>query len=264
VVEVLVAEGDRVEAGQVLARLSGKELRQADLARARQELLAAQQSLTDLQAEPELVKAQAQAAVTQAELAVQKAQETLDDLNKKSSPDPLEVAQAEAQLALAQAQFEKAKTDAETLKDGVDPALLEAAQARLTTAQAAVASAETSLAALELRAPLAGVVVSLNLKPGSFIAAGQPALTLVDFSAWILKTDDLTELEVVQIKLGQAVSLTLDALPDQPINGTVARISPRFEDRRGDVTYTVTIVLENPAEAARWGMTGQVVFSEDK
>jgi multidrug efflux pump subunit AcrA (membrane-fusion protein) len=263
VVEVLVAEGDSVEAGQVLARLSGKELRQADLARARQELLAAQQALTNLQANPELIKAQAQAAVAQAELAVQKAQDTLDELNKKSSPDPLEVAQAEAQLALAQAQFEKAKSDAETLKDGVDPSLLEAAQARLDSAQAAVTSAETSLAALELRAPLAGTVVSLNLKPGAFITAGQPALTLADFSGWIVKTDDLTELEVVQIKLAQTVSITLDALPGQPITGTVIAINPRYEERRGDVTYTVTIALNNPADAARWGMTGQVVFSED-
>jgi multidrug resistance efflux pump len=150
------------------------------------------------------------------------------------------------------------------LKDGIDSTLLEAAQARLNTAQEAVTSAEASLAALELRAPLAGTLVSLNLKPGSFIAAGQPALTLADFSGWVLKTDDLTELEVVQIKLGQTVSITLDALPDQPITGTVMTINPRFEDRRGDVTYTVTIALKNPAEAARWGMTGQVVFSEGK
>jgi HlyD family secretion protein len=84
---------------------------------------------------------------------------------------------------------------------------------------------------------------------------------LVDFSAWVLETDDLTELEVVKVALGQSVSITLDALPDQIITGKVIAINPRYEDRRGDVTYTVTIALDNPAEAARWGMTGQVVFS---
>jgi multidrug resistance efflux pump len=264
VAEVLIAEGDSVKAGQVLARLNGKELRETDLARARQELLAAQQAQTNLQADPELVKAQAQAAVAQAEISLQKAQDALDELNKKASPDPLEVAQAEAQVALTQAQLEKAQNDAETLNDGVDPALLEAAQARLTTAQAGVASAQASLDALELRAPVAGMVVGLNLKPGEFIAAGQPALTLADFSTWVVKTDDLTELEVVQIKIGQTVSITLDALPDQPLKGVVTAISQRFEDRRGDVTYTVTISVDNPFETARWGMTGQISFSEAK
>jgi HlyD family secretion protein len=99
---------------------------------------------------------------------------------------------------------------------------------------------------------------------GQFVTAGIPTLTIADFSHWLVKTDDLTELEVVEVQLGQAVSITLDALPDKPLKGKVTAISDRFEDRRGDVTFTVTISLDSPSEAMRWGMTGQVTFSQDK
>jgi hypothetical protein len=44
------------------------------------------------------------------------------------------------------------------------------------------------------------------------------------------------------------------------MTGQVSFIAPQYEEKRGDVTYTVTIVLDNLAEGARWGMTGQVLF----
>jgi HlyD family secretion protein len=62
------------------------------------------------------------------------------------------------------------------------------------------------------------------------------------------------------VQAGQAVSVALDALPEDLMNGRVTFIAPRFEEKRGDVTYTVTIALDNLAEGARWGMTGQVLF----
>lgn len=326
VLEVLVAEGDIVSKGQVLARLSGGELRTLEWVRAEQELLAAQQNLDDLQSNPELTKAQSAAAVANAEKALSDAKRQLDDLKNPdavlvsqlearitlleqqlaqaqedlqdiedrtdpdeielaqakvtvadleksladvqetldtlNNPDPVLVAQLEGSLPLLDAQLAAAQANAASLADGVDDDLLALANARLATAQAALSSAQANAAAIELRAPADGTVVGLNLLPGQVVSAGLPVLTIADLTTWVVKTDDLTELEVVAVTQGETVTIILDAIPDAPINGTVRQIAQRYEAPRGDVTYTVTIRLSNVPASLRWGMTGQVQFSE--
>ncbi|MFZ6026235.1 MAG: HlyD family secretion protein [Chloroflexota bacterium] len=237
---------------------------EARLALLEQQLADAEEKLQNIEAltNPDpLELAQAKVTVADLEVSLADAQEALDALN---NPDPLLVAQLEASLPLLEAELATARNSAASLADGVDDDLLAAAQARLKTAQAVLALAEANVASAELRAPAAGTIVGLNLLPGQVVAAGVPVLTLADLGTWVVKTDDLTELEVVAIADGQAVKIILDALPDMPIDGTVSEIAQRFEDRRGDVTYTVTITLAGAPASVRWGMTGQVQFPEDQ
>jgi multidrug resistance efflux pump len=105
-----------------------------------------------------------------------------------------------------------------------------------------------------------GTVIGLSLQEGEFVTAGQPLLALTDFSEWVIKTDDLTELEVIDVKNGQTVEIILDAFPETLMTGSIVDIASRYEEKRGDVTFTVTITLDNLADGARWGMTGQVIF----
>ena len=114
-------------------------------------------------------------------------------------------------------------------------AALASAQAGLATAQAAVAAAQANLAAaqlkqdsVELKAPFAGTVAVQNLTVGQSISAGQPAATLADLTQWEVQTDDLTELEVVNIKVGQSVTVKLDALPDVTLTGVVKSIATQY------------------------------------
>lgn len=261
VAEVLVQEGDAVQAGQVIARLAGKEVGLADLARAEQEVLAADQSLKDLRASSYSSAAQARAAVADAEKAVEVAQEQLED-RIDADADPVDIKQAEAQLALARAERWNANQQADALNQGIDPDVEASLMAQHNTAQTSLARAQYVVDNLELRAPSDGVISSVQLNAGQFIPAGQAAVTLADFSEWVVKTDDLTELEVVDIQVGQPVSIILDALADAPMTGKVTQIASRYEEKRGDVTYTVTIAVENPNPTARWGMTGQVIFEQ--
>lgn len=71
-------------------------------------------------------------------------------------------------------------------------------------------------------------------------------------------TTDLTELAVARIQPGQAVTLTLDALPGREFQGRVSAIGQQAVDYRGDVTYPVTIALEGNTTGLRWGMTAVV------
>ena len=84
--------------------------------------------------------------------------------------------------------------------------------------------------------------------------------SMADFSHWIVKTTDLTELDVVEIDEGQTVKVTLDALPDNSMTGEVQSIGQNYSERQGDVVYEVTVVLTETQPNIRWGMTAKVEF----
>jgi multidrug resistance efflux pump len=271
VAEVLVSEGEAVSAGQVLARLADSPLAAAEAARAEQAVLDAQQALDTLANGADLAVAQArleQASAARQLEAAQQAVEALEEAraeaeadDNQEAPTDRELAEAQAQVTVAEARLALAQAQAERLAEaGNDPAAQAAAEARLATAQAALASARAAQAALELTAPQAGTVVGLALKAGQHIGAGQLALTLADFSSWIIQTADLNELEVAQVEPGQTVEVILDALPQTELSGTLVTLAPRYEEKRGDITYTGTIHLDSVDPAVRWGMTAAVWF----
>ncbi len=122
------------------------------------------------------------------------------------------------------------------------------------------AGARAALANAELRSPFAGTITNLDLKVGEFAPSGQPVVTVADFSNWVVKTTDLTEIDVVNIKEGQPVTLTLDAIPGKTFNGYVLSIGQNYAEQQGDVVYEVSVLLTDKHPAMRWGMTAEVNF----
>ena len=181
-------------------------------------------------------------------------------------PDKIDQALLDADVAFAQVQLEEAQADYEMLLAGPDPELVALAQERINNALAQLAAAEAALAdyedlAPELVAPIAGSVVSLDLKVGENAIPGQPAVILADLSSWHVETEDLTEIEVVEVAEGQTVTVIPDALPDVELAGVVVSIGEIFEERRGDITYTADILIGGDVDPRlRWGMTVVVNF----
>jgi HlyD family secretion protein len=85
-------------------------------------------------------------------------------------------------------------------------------------------------------------------------------VTIADFSAWLVKTTDLTEIDVVNLTEGQPVTVTLDALPDVQLKGKILSIGQNYAENQGDIVYEVTIQLTDTHPAMRWGMTAAVKF----
>ena len=56
-----------------------------------------------------------------------------------------------------------------------------------------------ALANAEVRSPFAGTITNLDLKVGEFAASGTPVVTIADLSKWVVKTTDLTEIDVVNV-----------------------------------------------------------------
>lgn len=159
-----------------------------------------------------------------------------------------------ADLKLAEAKLKQTMDDYEKMKDGPDPNQLALAQARLERAQASLTSAQAALDNLELKAPFAGVLSQLNVRPDEWISPGQTVLLLADLSTLRVETTDLSEIDVAQVSVGAPVTLTFDALPEVSIPGKVARISPKNAEGSG-VNYTVYIDMDKIPDKLLWGMT---------
>jgi len=168
----------------------------------------------------------------------------------------------ETALADAQAVLDKALRDYKALQLGPDPDLLASAESRIKATEANLASAKATLDNFELVASIDGTVVQQDLIVGQQVTAGQPVIIIADFSQMYAETDDLTEIEVVKVAVGQNVTVAPDALPDLELVGTVDSISDVYEEKRGDITYTAKILLNEVDPRLRWGMTVVITFNK--
>jgi multidrug resistance efflux pump len=177
--------------------------------------------------------------------------------------------QAADELSVAQSRLDLAQEEYDTILAGPDPqelvivdARIATAESRIAAAQSAVQSAEAALADLYLVATIDGTIVDMDLIEGQRVTLGQNVLQLADFSQWYVETDNLTEIEVVDIKPGDKATITPDALPELTLSGEVESISDVFEEKRGDITYTARIRLGEIDPRLRWGMTVATVFEK--
>ncbi len=205
----------------------------------------------------------ARAAVQQAEEEVRIAELTLHQAMAGPRAEDRAAAQAAVQQArgqwtAAQERQAEAQANLERLRNGAHPAELEAARARVDQALAALEQARLNLDDTELRAPFAGTVMALSVKEGETVLAGAPVLQLADTSSWLVETEDLTELNVVDIQVGDRAEVTFDALPDVTLEGRVSRIDGVGRDRLGDIVYTVVIAPTRHEPRLRWNMTAVV------
>ncbi len=278
--EVLVEEGQAVKKGDPLIRLG--DASDSNHAEAQLELVSAQKALNDLQNSASTDLAQAVIDLKDAQEEYNEAEDYLHYLQNSrkvpqtetrrfliqtwkgyeyriktksfKGPAPEDwIIDAENDLALKKAELDAAQKTYDRLKGGVDADQLAVLEARLNAAKAKVAS-------FSVAAPFDGVVADLSARAGSSINAGEPAVTVADFSHWLVNTTDLTEIDVVELAEDQPAVVALDALPGVEVHGTILSIGQTYSENQGDVVYEVTILLTDIDPAVRWGMTAEVKF----
>lgn len=200
----------------------------------------------------ELLSGPSQADLDAAYAAVEQAQARLDQLRAEQPDD---VAQAEEEVRQLAAQLE-------LLKAGPSSQEIAVAQAEVAAATASLQQALVALADTELRAPFAGTVAVLSINPGEPAVASTPVLRLGDLADWEFRTEDLTELDIASVSVGQEVDVTFDALPDLVLCGAVDRIRPVGADQRGDIVYTVVVKPDEADPRLLWNMTAVIDFGE--
>ncbi|MBN1964543.1 MAG: HlyD family efflux transporter periplasmic adaptor subunit [Anaerolineae bacterium] len=162
---------------------------------------------------------------------------------------------ADAGVTAVTAQYDVTLAQLEWLKAGVLPQDIAIAETAVAQAKMAVEAAQVALARTAITAPFSGTVTRIDVRRGEFIAPGQPLITLSDLSTLRIETTDLDEIDVARITVGQAATLTFDALSDLTLTGHITRIASMAEPGSGGVNYTVVIDPGELPPQIRWGMT---------
>jgi multidrug resistance efflux pump len=137
------------------------------------------------------------------------------------------------------------------------------AEAGVLNAQGGVTAAQAVLDKMTLNAVFPGTVGDVDVELGQQVAAERPILTLADLGGWQVETTDLSELDVADLEIGDAVEVELDAIPGELLSGTIDDIARVSQLTGGDVTYVAVIRLDDyPDLPIRWGMTADVTFEE--
>ena len=170
----------------------------------------------------------------------------------------LDPAGVDARLRAAAADLARARRDVERFeplveKGAVSREQLDNQRSILTSAQAAYDGAAFDRRWAQLRAPVAGVVLSRTAQSGEVMGAGQAVVTLADAASPLALRVPLTDRDVARVRLGQAVTVRLDALPGQALPGRISRIGQRARAESGQVEVEATIAS---APGLRSGMIG--------
>jgi len=116
------------------------------------------------------------------------------------------------------------------------------------------------------KAPIAGNITQFSLKIGQPVAANQTALFETSNLSDKRVKATVTETEINEIKVGQEVIVTSDALPDVTINGSVQAIylAPNKSATEGIANYTVEITLKKVPEGIKIGMNTDIEIITEK
>jgi HlyD family secretion protein len=202
--ELNVREGDRVEAGAVIAVLDD------DQVRAREQ----QAEATVRQAEARLAAAEAQLAQAEASHA-------------QARWDRDAFAELFRRELIAEQQARQAENNEKTQAATVVAARRQvvAAQADADRARAQLEEAKANRNDLRVIAPFAGTVATRTAEPGEVVTAGTSVITLIDLTRVYLRAF-VPEGQIGRVRVGQPARVYLDSAPTRPIDAFVSRVDP--------------------------------------
>ena len=235
--KVLVREGARIEANQVLVELERTELAAA-AAQARAAVARAKARVSSVQT---LALPTAQAGLKQAEanlLQAERDEQRNRDLLAKGFISQARVDEAVRQLDVARSQLSSAK--AQVGAQGASGAEAQQAQSQLAEAVAALEATEAKLAQTRIRAPGAGVVLERLIEPGDIAQPGRRMLSLaLDGPVRLIVQVDEKNLPL--IKQGAVAMAAADAFPGERFEAVVNYVSPGIDAARGSVELRLDV-----------------------
>ena len=232
VIEVLVRDNQRVEAGQILARLDDADARAA-LAQAQANLTAVMAAVDNVDAraaQEQATIAERAAAVTQARAQAGLARAQVDRYGKLAeqgwvSQQRIQTERASAETAAASVDQAQAALTAEQRTAAVLGSTRNQSVAAVEQARALVDQAQLTLDRTVIRAPVAGVVGARGVRVGQVVQAGGQMMSIVPLQDTYVVAN-FKETQVGRMRLGQAVEIKADAFPGQSILGHVDSFAP--------------------------------------
>lgn len=280
IVDLLVVEGDKVNKGQILARLESIQAEadvsaqraavgssQAESAASESAVRAADENIQTAEASVKRF----QAELERTKIDFDRAQKLFDEkLIAKQEYDTKRVGMAAQIAALNEA---KARLDQAKAQRNQAAAQLAATQRRITQFQANLRRASDILAKYSVHSPINGVVTNLPVRVGETVVPGiqnSPASTIMTVADMSIITAEVKvdETDIVNVKLGQNARVTIDAIPNRTFDGQVIEIgntailrstglaaSQSAVSSQEAKDFKVVIALTTPPEEIRPGLS---------
>jgi len=200
------------------------------------------------------------------------------------------IAQAEGNISSAEGAYEQAKESARSQTDGANSAYEQAlanqstsywnninstqtAQTQIKLTAANIKQAETQLelsninlelTKLELdknriSAPFDGIVLSSTFSAGESAGTGMTAISVIS-NQFIIKAD-INETDIAKLSPGQKVEISLDAYPDNLLEGEILEISPISKSLAGIVSFEIKVKPDDSAQSyLKYGLSANVTI----
>ncbi|MBW4483830.1 MAG: efflux RND transporter periplasmic adaptor subunit [Tildeniella torsiva UHER 1998/13D] len=287
--ELFVEQGDRVEQGQIIARMKSRDTatqvaqNQAAVAEAEAALAELRQGnrpdeITQAEATVEANRAQVRDAQARLDLATSDLarRQQLFDRGAVAATDldtaAREQRSAQAALEQAQARVTESQRRVDDLRSGPRQEAIAQAEARLAQARAQLDGAQIRQDETLIRAPFGGVVTQKFATEGAFVTPTTSAseLSSATSTAIVALAEDLEvlaevpEADIALIEPGQTVEVVADAFPDQTFAGRVKLVAPEAIERQSVTLFQVRIELIDGKDILRSNMNVNVNFVGDQ
>ncbi|MFN3514001.1 MAG: efflux RND transporter periplasmic adaptor subunit [Phenylobacterium sp.] len=167
------------------------------------------------------------------------------------------LAQAQARLVQAEREFQRWRTLAD--QGFASKAALDEREAAYLSARADVDAARARQADRVIRAPFAGVVGLTDIAPGALINPGAPIVTLDDIST--VRVDfEVPDRYLAALREGQPIYARADAYPGETIQGRIAKLDTRIDERTRSITARAE--FPNPGGRLKPGMMLRVSIAQ--
>ncbi|MFN4195211.1 MAG: efflux RND transporter periplasmic adaptor subunit [Thermosynechococcus sp.] len=270
-----VEQGDRVKAGQIIARMDSRD-EQAQLAQAQANLAEAiarrDRVLAGNRAEE---IAQAAAQVRAAASRVQLAEERLKRNEFLAAEgviprDTLDELRANRDSAIAS--LNEAQKRLQLLQRGSRSEEIRQAEAGVAAAQAQVQAARAVLEDTIIRAPFTGIITQKYANPGAFVTPTTTAsattsatsTSIVAIAEGLEILAEVPEVDIGQVLVGQPVEIRADAYPGETFKGRVRLVAPEAVVEQNVTFFQVRVSLVTGLEKLRSGMNVDLDFLGQK
>lgn len=286
--ELLVEQGDRIQKGQVIARMENSDL-QARLTQAEARVEQARAQLARIQAgdrpqetaqrRAEVAQADAQVADAQTRLSLAETRLTRNRTLQAEgaiSQDDLDAIEQEARsaranLASAQANRQAVEERYALSRSGSREEDIAEAEAQLKEAIGNLQSAQVQLEDTIIRAPFTGIITQKYATEGAFVtpttsasdASSATSTAIVALADGLEVLAEVPEVDIGQISVGQPVEIRADALPDQVFKGRVRLVAPEAVVEQNVTSFQVRVEVLTGSELLS-GMNVDLTFVGDR
>lgn len=185
------------------------------------------------------------------------------------------MASAESSLSYQVANFRRNKTlyqkglisgnDYESARLSYQTAMASVSSARdqISAAREQVKKAQTNLGYATITSPIDGVVLSKSVEEGQTVAASFSTPTLFTIAKDLTNMQvvaDVDEADIGDVKVGERVTFTVDAYPDNTFSGMVKQVRQEATTTNNVVTYSVVISAPNADLKLKPGLTATVTI----